>query len=374
MNRKIGGVDAQSAPIPGPQAGGPAAPAHGDFIYNGGAVITCPVIYASFWGSHWTDAVHAAQAARLVQFLKDLVASPWMNVMSQYGAGVGKGSGLFMQSSIISGVPVNLTDANIHTILQNAINAGTIPEPSANNKTQVVVIFLDESVAVKDPSLGITMCEPSADNAFGYHFDFVTAKGHECYYAVIPSLDDTCIKNTCPGGCSLNLAETQEQRRTQVTSHEFAEMITDPKFKAGWFGPAADENGDICNGQTATITVGANTWNVQRTYSKTDDINTNGASFCLASAPNPIPKLAGGPAAIATTAELSPDRFSAYNTFLPLPTTHFDAKTGTGSLDEQHVQNYVRSIFFPLNHANVVGNMPGALRQIADILEKSAKK
>jgi hypothetical protein len=380
MNKRLGGVDAVSAPIAKPTGGpGPVSAAHGDFVYNGGAVITCPLIYASFWGKHWGLPARQAQQARLVQFLKDMVASSWMNVMSQYGAGTGAGSGLFMQSSFIANVQVNinntdLTDANIQTILQNAINAGTIPEPPANNKSQVVIIFLDESVGVKDPSLRITMCEPSGDNAFGYHFDFETAKGNECYYAVIPSLDDQCIKNTCPGACSLNLAETQEQRRTQVVSHEFAEMITDPKFQSGWFGPASDENGDICNGQTATITVGANTWNVQRTYSKIDDINSNGANFCIASAPAPIPKLAGGPAAIATTAELSPARFNAYQAFLPLPTAHFDAVSQHGTLDEAHVQTYVRNLFFPLDHSNVIGHIPATLRQVADILEKVAKK
>jgi hypothetical protein len=368
--KKIGGVSKEMAPH---EAALPTSPAHGDFVWNGGPVITCPCIYATFWGSHWSDAAHQAQATRLIQFLKDMLQSTWMNIMSQYGASSGKGGGLYVQASYISGVAANLTDAGIHTVLQNAINAGTIPEPPANNTTQVIIIYLDESVAVKDPTLGITMCEPTGDNAFGYHYDFVTAKGNLCYYAVIPALDDNCIKKTCPGGCSLNLSETQEQRRTQVTSHEFAEMITDPKFPTGWYGPSSDENGDICNGETATITVGPNTWNVQRIYSKTDDINTNGASYCLASAPSPIPKLAGGPPSVATTAELSPHRFNAYNLLLPLPTSLYDAESGKSSLDPKHVDAYMRQIFYPLHHTNVLGNTPATLRQLADIIEKSQK-
>src|SRR5262249_45307097 len=75
--------------------------------------------------------------------------------------------------------------------------------------------------------------------------------------------------------------DAQEQRRTQVTSHEFAEMVTDPHFPDGWFGPSSDENGDICNGESDFIVVGPNTWDVQRQYSKHDDIATNGASFCI---------------------------------------------------------------------------------------------
>ena len=288
--RKVGGVSAKKPPV-----SGPLAAAHADFVFNGGPVIDYPLIYASFWGSHWSDATHQAQSTRLIQFLKDLIQSTWMNIMTQYGAGSGRGGGEFVGTSFVSSVTANLTDAGIHTVLQSAINSGSIPEPPANNSSQVIVIYLDESVAVNDPTFGVVMCEASGDNAFGYHNFFVTSAGNNCYYAVIPVLDDNCINSTCPGGCSLTLSETQEQRRTQVTSHEFAEMITDPKFPTGWFGNTSDENGDICNGETTTITVGSNTWNVQRIYSKTDDINTNGASFCLANAPNPIPRLAGGP-------------------------------------------------------------------------------
>ncbi len=294
--RTIGGVSFAKAP---PVTLAPATPAHGDFIYNGGPVITNPILYPTFWGTNCADVTHQAQAARLVQYLKDLISSNWMNILTQYGAGTGNGGGQVLPPSYINAVPATLTDAQIHLTIQTAINAGTLPEPPANNASTVLVIFLDETTAVNDPSLGIVMCEKSGDNAFGYHYDFVTARGNNCYYAVIPALDDNCIKNTCPGGCSLNLSETQEQRRTQVASHEIAEMLTDPKFPSGWYGPSSDECGDICNGNTVTITVGGRTWNVQSIYSKTDDIKTNGASYCLASSPFPIPALSGGPVGFA---------------------------------------------------------------------------
>src|SRR5271165_5482054 len=169
--RKVGGVSREMAPHGAP---GLAAPAYGDLRYRVGPIISCPVIYATFWGSRW--ATQKAQAARLIQFLKDLVASPWMNIMSQYGAGTGAGSGVYAGSYFQSSVPATLTDANIQSFLQTAINKGEIPEPPANNTAQVIIIYLDESVAVKDPALGIVMCEPSSDNAFGYHSDFVTQK------------------------------------------------------------------------------------------------------------------------------------------------------------------------------------------------------
>jgi hypothetical protein len=375
--RKVGGVSARMAhhaPAAGPN---PSSPAHSDFIYNGGPVITCPMIYATFWGSSWTTSpTGLSEAGRLTQFLQDLVNSQFMNVLSQYGSGSGAGFGLFMQASFVNNVPANLTDSDIHSVIQNAINSGAIPEPPANNTSNVIIIFLDESIAVKDPALGITMCEPAGqgDNAFGYHWFFTTAAGNPCYYSVIPALDDNCLRNSCGGdaGCSLHLTQTQEQRRTQVVSHEFAEMVTDPQFPTGWFGPNSDENGDICNGEADSITVGANTWDVQSIYSKADDIATNGASFCRATAPNPIPKLSPGPSSL-TAAMASAHRFGNYKPFLPLPTVYHDAETKQTSWDEKAIKSYAHRFFYPLHHSNVIGDFSGILHQIADVLSSTKK-
>lgn len=375
--RRIGGVSPKPA-HEGAAAGRavPAAPAHGDFVWNGGPVLSCPMMYATFWGQSWTSTPSGlAEAARLSQFLQDIVNSQFMNVLSQYGVGNGPGTGLFMQASFINNVAANISDSDIHNIIQGAINSGAIPEPPAKNTTHCVNIYLDSSIAVKDTSLGISMCEPSGDNAFGYHYFFTTAKGNSCYYSVIPALDDTCLINTgCGGGgCSLSLSQTQEQRRTQVTSHEFAEMATDPAFPSGWFGPSSDENGDICNGEADSITVGANTWDVQRTYSKTDDIATNGASFCRATAPSPIPKLSPGPSAI-TAAMTSAQHFGNYKAFLPLPTAFHDAQTGKMTWDSKEVERYAHRFFYPLHATNVLGDFAGTLRQFADILDPAKKK
>jgi hypothetical protein len=88
------------------------------------------MIYTSFWGSLWlSDPAHIQEAGRLSQFLADLVNSNYMNVLSQYGVGSGKGSGLFIQASFISNVPAVLKDSDIHNIIQSAINGGAIPDP-----------------------------------------------------------------------------------------------------------------------------------------------------------------------------------------------------------------------------------------------------
>ena len=136
-----------------------------------------------------------------------------------------------------------------------------------------------------DDSIGISVCEPKSDTAFAYHHVFKTRAGNNFYYAVIPSLSDTCLSYSCvnKSSCSLSTAQSQEQRQTQVTSHEIAETITNPDG-TGWYNKeTGDEIGDICNGRATEITVGANTWTVQKVYSQNESKATNGDITCVAS-------------------------------------------------------------------------------------------
>ena len=362
--RRSGGVS--PATLKTAPAAGPGSGAIADFAYHGGPVVKCPQVYSSFWGPSWSDATHQTRATHLNQFLKDLVASKYMNVLAQYGVGP---AGIFVRSSFVASVPSQINEAQIASTIQNAINGGVVPEPPATNNNIVLMIYLDETIAVDEP--GLRMCEATSDNAFGFHFNFTTAKGNQFFYAVIPGLNDTCLKNSCSSdaGCSLHLAESQEQRITQVSSHEFAEMVTDPIFKTGWWSPSADENGDICNGQSATITVGPNTWTVQRQYSRTEDIA--GRSFCVVDAPNPVPKLAGGPASsVQPVTRLQ--TMKGLENLLPLPTATLDFKTGQVQLDQQELGRYVSRLTDPVPHENLVPGLPSFLRQLADQLERKS--
>jgi hypothetical protein len=233
---------------------------------------------------------------RLDQFLTNLVQSAFMNVLSQYGVG----PGAFVGRTSLPNVPATLTEALIQNLIQTGIDNGTFREP-ASPSDQALIVFLDEHIGVddtSDPNNPLVLCEPTSDDAFGFHSFFTTRAGNPFYYAIVPALSDACLQASCQNDsqCSLQLAQTQEQRITQVTSHEFAETTTDPALNA-WFDPDPNtgENGDICNGEPDTLTVGPNTWTVQRIYSKQDDIQTNGQTFCRASAPAPLPLLPGGP-------------------------------------------------------------------------------
>ena len=296
----LGVVSARRAIKAAAAAAAPKQLAFPGFVYNGGSVIASPAVYTSFWGALWSDAAHQSAAQRLNLYLQDLLASNFMNVLSQYGVGTGAGSGQFVQTSFLANVANQLADSDIQNTIQQAINAGQIPEPPANNTAQVLLIFLDEDTEVNDPNLGIVLCEPQGDTAFGYHNNFTTAAGNSFYYGVIPALDDACLQNSCGNNpCSLNPSLSQEQRRTQVTSHEFAEMLTDPAPPSGWYDqsdPNSGEVGDICNGESDTIAgASGNSWTVQRIYSAYDDQQTSGANYCLSQSTTPDPLLPGAP-------------------------------------------------------------------------------
>ena len=277
-------------------ASGPGAGSFPNFIYHGGRVIHNPQVYCVFLGE-WSSASNQNRATRLAQFLNDLMNSDYMNMLAQYGVGT---TGQVVNSVFPSSSDNDLSRADIETMLQTAINNNTLPDPGSNTSSNVYMIFLDDSTGVNGTFGGehVGMCEATNDNAFGFHFHMSTTAGNELFYAVVPGLTDTCLQNSCSndGLCSLHLGQAREARQTQVASHEFAEMITNPDVggSEAWssdsFGDP-HENGDICNGQAGTLTVGGNSWNVQLMYSKYDDQQTDGATTCVLGSSFPLPSL-----------------------------------------------------------------------------------
>jgi hypothetical protein len=268
------------------------ADSHPNFTYQGGPVISNPNVYTSYWGPAWEDPEHQELTKYLDQFVQDLLKSEYMNVLSQYGVGSGAGkAGMFVKNSMDPDVKGDLADVNIHARIQHLIDTGKLPEPGSSADV-VALIFLDDGVRINDTNLGIVMCEPTSDTAFGYHYFFTTSAGGRFYYAVIPGLSDDCLKKSCPNNdkeCSLKLGTKVEERLTQVASHEFAEMVTDPEINAWRDSGNGAEIGDICNGESEKITGSRQPWTVQRIYSYYDE--ANGKQPCVVNSPNPLPNL-----------------------------------------------------------------------------------
>jgi hypothetical protein len=349
------------------------AGAHPNFRWHGGPIVKRPQIFSSFWGTTWSKPANKARSNRLNQYLTDLLQSKYMNIMTQYGVGNGAGdAGAFIKSSFIANVPATVNDKDIRGIIQKGIDSGVFPEPTKPTNN-ILIIFLGEGIGINDPGQDLILCQPAHDTAFGYHSFFKTKKGNPFYYAMIPSLDNQCVKQTCPSdaGCSLHLSENQEQRQTQVTSHEFAEMTSDPELNA-WFDSDGGENGDICNGESGSITVQGRTWTVQRMYSKFDDVKSGGAAFCVVEPVNPIPRLSPGPPAAQPSAVATSSKGLSLDALLPLPTVHFDPKSGQTTMDEAELHNLLGRIF-PLTGEAFITDLPAFLRLAADVLSKKKK-
>ena len=261
---------------------------HANFTYQGGPVISNPKVFTSYWGPKWEE--NRELREDLDQFVKALLASEYMNILSQYGVGSGAGkAGMFVGNSMDSTVSGELTDANIHARIQHLIDTGKLPEP-ATSADVVALIFLDDGITINDTDLGVVICEPTSDTAFGYHYFFTTSAGGHFYYAIIPGLSDDCLRKSCLNNdenCSLKLEASVEQRLTQVASHEFAEMVTDPEINAWRDSGNGAEVSDICNGESATITVSGRPWTVQKMYSYYDEANSDQPCAVNPSSPRP---------------------------------------------------------------------------------------
>lgn len=338
-----------------------------EFTYHGGPVIASPQVYASFWGALWSsNQEYKRNAQRLTQFHQDLLKSNFMNVLSQYGVGTGAGSGVYVQSSFVTNIPSTLNGPLIQGVIQSCINSKAIPEP-ADHSNNILMIYLDETINVRDLANDLELGRPEQDAAFGYHSCFRNEAGHPFYYAIIPALTDARLREVYANGnrnCSLLLSDRQEQRQTQVASHEFAEITTNPELNA-WFDPVYGENGDICNGEPDIITVGANQWVVQRIYSKFDDIQTQGASYRWSQAPSPKSLLSPGPvvrpAALAST--------SPSACLLPLPPVHVNNSNEEATIDLRELRDYTLDIFHPLREAHIIADLPNLLRGVVTVLE-----
>jgi hypothetical protein len=128
-----------------------------------------------------------------------------MNMLFQYGVGTGAGSGTVINPAIFaSAAPTTLTLDNIQTTIQSLIDQQSLPEP-ATPTNNVLMVYLDETIGVEDPFNQLILCEPTNDNAFGFHSFFTTTAGNPFYYAIMPFLADACLQETCPNdaGCSL---------------------------------------------------------------------------------------------------------------------------------------------------------------------------
>src|SRR2546423_916877 len=140
------------------------------------------------------------------------------------------------------------------------------------------VIAVTEYYVMFPPTYKICLGSSCSNAQFcAYHSDAAYA-GTTFTYTVLPESTPT------NSGCGASSAGDGFGNLTAMTSHELVESMTDPEVGSasgllpplGWYDGTNRENWDICNGQQATLTLGASTWTVQRQWS-------NAETACLVS-------------------------------------------------------------------------------------------
>jgi hypothetical protein len=196
--------------------------------YHGGPVLPHLEVEAVFLGSAWaSDPTLSAQVAELGGFLNYLTNSPYTDMLTRAGYGVGRGgyAGGVIDPLSLAG---SIDDGAIRNELQRLITAGPAPPPDGD---RLYLVFVAPGVLVTANG------EHSATAFAGYHDGFIGAGG-AISYGVLPY--------PLPPN-SFALDRTPFQVLTTVTSHELAEAVTDaqPTLAPAWVNTATgDEIGD----------------------------------------------------------------------------------------------------------------------------------
>ena len=218
-----------------PVAGAPLP----SLTHHGGPVLGAVEVVPVYWGAAWATGTEAALTTRLDQFFDFLLASPYMELLGEYGtAATPIGHGRRLRSVHVPGSEPGtataagrqVTDAQIQQAVRGWVADGTAPAVTANT---LYFVYLPPGVVSVMPD-GSQSC-----GAFcGYH-----GAAGGVYYAVIPYA-------TC-SGCAF--AGDFLDTLTEVSSHELAEAVTDPALNAWWDPASGNEIGDICNRQTVRL-------------------------------------------------------------------------------------------------------------------------
>jgi len=167
----------------------------------------------------------------------------------------------------------NLSDAQVASELIAQIGAGALPPPRVafgGPVTEYYVMF--------PPTYKICLGSSCSNAQFcAYHSDAAYA-GTPFTYTVLPESTPTS------SGCGASSGGDGFGNLTAMTSHELLESMTDPEVGSApgllpplaWYDGSNGEIGDICNGQQATLILGASSWTVQKQWS-------NAESACIVS-------------------------------------------------------------------------------------------
>ena len=271
--------------------------------FHGGQLLSNVEAQSVYLGSDWsTNPTLNNSTANIDKFVGYLVQSPYMDMLTQAGYNVGRGTSTAgKELNVNIDKTTGITDAQIQTDLQSAISSGQLSGPDAN---RLYIVYVEPSVLIK---LGT---DNSKTGFLGYHGAFAgqdaTGKSVDIRYAVV-----AYPGSPNPSAASQGFANTFNQL-TSVTSHELAEAVTDPDVNyktVGWYDDRRNgEIGDltsqnsVLNGYLVQDVVNKNDQTIAPTSGSTSSGgSTNSGGSTQLSAPQNVHVTAQSP----TTAQLT---------------------------------------------------------------------
>jgi hypothetical protein len=223
--------------------------------FHGGPILSHANVSSVFYGQNWnTDDPKGNVRNSMIDFMKDIVGSPYMAMLGEYG--VGRGTIGKSYDPVYSGPKKGdtVSETQIQSMLLTEMAAGRIP-PGAIGQ-QLFFVYL---------APGVKSSWDIANSSTGHHGSFQFF-GATAYYAVIADTNFSSVAAL-----------------TSVTSHELAEAVTDPdvllsnptgpntgfsyKYGAWYSTKGSPEIGDGLEGQNANFVVNGHTWTVQKEWS-----------------------------------------------------------------------------------------------------------
>ena len=236
--------------------------------FHGGAVLQSVEAQAVYLGSDWqTTASLTTQTGQFDTYLNTLVSGQYMDMLTNAGYGVGRGTSTTGSIDNISlSKTSGITDASIQSDIQAMIKSNQLQTPDAN---RLYVVYVEPGVVVYDGS------SSSVNTFLGYHGAFggktATGAAADIHYAVLPYPGGV---NPTPGSQGFSTAFDE---LTTVVSHEVAEAVTDPNvnYKAlGWYDD--QKNGEI--GDLTRQTVVWSGYVVQDVVNQNDQVISPGTT------------------------------------------------------------------------------------------------
>ncbi len=214
--------------------------------FHGGVTLPNVQVQALYYGDQWyNNSALYQETGKFDGYLQYLVNSPYMDMLTKAGYGVGRGSwtqGTILEASLNSNY--YLEDSTIQNAIQTDIYNGFLQVPTSD---RLYVVYVEPNIAVQ-MSNGAT-----SQNTFaGYHGSFEMSNGWVAHYAVV-----TTPGGTVGNGSANNSLNTFDEM-TMVSSHEIAEAVTDTNINfstpIGWYDDQRNEEiGDIVAGQTVYL-------------------------------------------------------------------------------------------------------------------------